>query len=113
MERKQISEAELYAILEAQGVPQKHCAFKCVGCGHVQSFASFERYMPLEDTYKYAYFSCEGRVDKSRGCDWTLGGLFQIHKLEIVAEGGEIVPCFEPATPEEAKALMAELEGEA
>lgn len=35
-------------------------------------------------------FSCIGRHVKDKGCDWTLGGLFKLHELEIIDdEGGE------------------------
>jgi hypothetical protein len=40
------------------------------------------------------------------GCNWTLGGLFQMHALEVVTEDGERHPRFEVATPEEAKAHL-------
>lgn len=38
--RRTITLEEFHAALQAQGVPQEHYAFKCVACGHVQSFAS-------------------------------------------------------------------------
>jgi hypothetical protein len=107
-ERRQLTEKEYFALLEAQGVPTKHYAFRCVNCGHIQSFASLARHMPLEETRNRAYFACEGRFCKDEGCDWTLGGLFTIHTLEVVTDGG-VIPSFEPATPEEAKALMLKL----
>lgn len=68
-------------------------------------------------------FSCEGRLTNvgpfvpkrrssklpkdpcRRGCDWTLGGLFTIHKLEVVTPDGRHHPSFELATPEQAQAL--------
>ena len=28
-------------------------------------------------------FSCVGRFTDEKGCDWTLGGLFRIHRLEV------------------------------
>lgn len=40
-------------------------------------------------------FSCIGRFDKKQGCDWTLGGLLPIHRLQVVVENGVIVPFFE------------------
>lgn len=39
-------------------------------------------------------FSCIGRFDTSKGCNWTLGGLFKLHELEIVTEDGERYPRF-------------------
>ena len=40
-------------------------------------------------------------------CNWTLGGLFALHKLEVVTPDGEKHPRFELATPAEAQAHMA------
>ena len=70
--------------------------FKCVRCGNVQSAHDFLALgMPIEEIPKFVFFSCIGRWTKERGCDWTLGGLFQIHTLEVIDEKGEIVPVFE------------------
>jgi len=32
---------------------------------------------------KVLAFSCIGRFTDGKGCDWTLGGLFQIHEVEV------------------------------
>jgi hypothetical protein len=66
---------------------------------------------------KYIGFSCIGRFTNAgphktgeppgRGCDWTLGGLFGLQKLEVVDEEGKHHPHFEPATAEEAAAHWA------
>lgn len=106
MEREQITLDQFVTRLQAQGVPQEHYAFRCVRCGHIQSAVSLARYLPPEDADNAAYFACEGRFNKKVGCDWTLGGLFRIHKLEVLSDEGKIVPVFEPASPEEARALM-------
>lgn len=42
-------------------------------------------------------FSCIGRFDEAQGCNWTLGGLFQIHELEVVTEDGISHPHFDIA----------------
>lgn len=115
MEREQITLAQFKARLQAQGVPLEHCAFRCVRCGHIQSAASLVRYLPPEEAGNAAYYSCEGRYNKDVGCDWTLGGLFQIHTLEVLAKDTNspvygilrAVPVFEPASPEDARAHMA------
>ena len=40
-------------------------------------------------------FSCIGRFNnKAKGCDWTLGGLLQLHTLELT-DGHDTRPCFE------------------
>lgn len=55
-------------------------------------------------------FSCIGRFTGAgsprrepdgKPCNWTLGGLFQMHKLEVVTDDGNRCPHFEPATPEQ------------
>ncbi len=46
---KQITLTELHAILENQGVPKPHYAFRCVRCGHIQSVASLARHMSTEE----------------------------------------------------------------
>jgi len=35
--------------------------------------------IPYEKALGYLGFSCIGRFDEKRGCDWTLGGFFQMH----------------------------------
>lgn len=62
----------------------------------------------------YLGFSCIGRFTGAGGqvkatppgksCNWTLGGLFQMHELEVITEDGERHPLFEPASPTEAQA---------
>lgn len=49
MEREQITLDQFVTRLQAQGVPQEHCAFRCVRCGHIQSTASLVRYLPPGD----------------------------------------------------------------
>lgn len=106
---------EYHAALKLQGVPRDDLAMICPMCRTVQSardliaagagadFATVEKYLG---------FSCVGRFTGAdsprskldgRPCDWTLGGLFRLHKLEVVADG-EHHPRFELATPEEAQA---------
>lgn len=105
---KRVALAEWIAMLKAREVPREHLAVKCVACGTVQSLASFTAVgLSLDAAEKQLGFSCIGRTDRNQGCDWTLGGLFQIHKLEIVTEDGKAHPIFEPASPEEERELMA------
>lgn len=40
----------------------------------------------FDEVNKYLGFSCVGRFTETKGCDWTLGGLFSIHTLEIVSD---------------------------
>lgn len=102
--------------LRAQGVSQEHLAFKCVMCGTIQSARDLIEAgagRDFDEVEKYLGYSCVGRktgagpfkkdTPPGRGCDWTLGGLFQIHKLTVVTPDGVKHPRFELATPEEAK----------
>ena len=50
----------------------------------------------MEEVEKYVGFSCVGRWSEDKGCNWTLGGLFQIHELEVVTPDGKHHPRFEP-----------------
>ena len=129
---EQISVAEFHARLKAQGVSdQNHVAFICPICGTVQSMASLcragatperaERLVGFscegrltdagagatpERAERLVGFSCEGRLtDAVRGCDWTLGGLFSLHELEVVTEDGEKHPRFVIASPAQAREL--------
>lgn len=69
--------------------------FRCVSCGNVQSHESVKARNPeVRETERWIYFACEGRHTPGVGCNWTLGGLFRIHKLEVV-DGDHTTPCFE------------------
>jgi len=100
--------------LQAQGVPPEHFAVVCVHCGEVQSrqdFVDAGIHPTIEEAQRHWGFSCIGRWDVGRGCDWTLGGLFTLHTLELdLGDGKKPLPCFEPATPEQAQANMAEVD---
>lgn len=93
----------------------KDWRFKCVRCGHVQSIrGALERNpkLTLKHIGALIYFSCEGRWNKSEGCDWTLGGLFQIHNIEVIdGEDERRVPVFEFDHPD-AEKLISEAAGE-
>lgn len=109
---------EFRETLIAQGVPNhSHFAFKCPMCETVQSGADLIAAgagADFDAIEKYLAYSCIGRwtgqvfTKKSKGaglgCNWTLGGLFRTHKLEVITEDGEHHPRFEPASPEEAQA---------
>jgi hypothetical protein len=117
--RQIMTVAEYHSALNAQGVPQDHLAMKCPMCGTVQSAADLIAAgagTDFREVERYLGFSCVGRfigagghkegTPPGRGCDWTLGGLFQIHELEVVTPDGEHYPRFILATPEEAQAHM-------
>ena len=79
----------------------------CPACKTVQTGQDFlDAKLEPDNIRKVFAFSCIGRYRGDMGCDWTLGGLLQIHTLELVMEDGKHLPCFEfapdaPATQEE------------
>ena len=75
------------------GKDKKLWKFKCVSCGHVQTIQDFIDHK-IKEPETLVFYSCLGRWVKGIGCDWTLGGLIQIHKIEILKEGRKI-PSFE------------------
>ena len=86
------------------GKDRKKWKFKCVQCGEIQSMEDFEKLdIKEKEAETYIGFSCIGRFTEDKGCNWTLGGLFQIHKLEIVDPNNENTkhPVFEFADEEE------------
>lgn len=112
--------AEFRAAIDAQGVPMEHLALICPMCGVVQSAADLIAAgagADFDAVEKYLGFSCLGRFSGAasprnpkdgKPCDWTLGGLFQTHKLEVITPDGKRHPRFEVATPEQAQAHMRE-----
>lgn len=124
-----IDHTEFNDRLRHQGVDREDEAFICPVCHTVQSMRSLRRAGANPSNVEmFIGFSCEGRLtgagewpsdkDKSananqrrliRGCNWTLGGLFKIHTLEVTTPDGAVHPIFEIATPEQARALAAEI----
>ena len=116
---------QFHAELKEQGVSsQQHSALVCPICKTVQSMASLVKAgATQEEAERMIGFSCEGRLTNAgpmpgnasakrkatRGCDWSLGGLFKLHKLEVEDEEGAKHPRFEIATPDEAQALEAQM----
>lgn len=70
--------------------------FVCPACGNIQSYKDF--FGLTDDPQDYMAFSCIGRFKENIGCDWTLGGLFQLHTTEVIDEEGKAHPVFEFAT---------------
>lgn len=107
---------EFRAALQAQGVEREDYAFRCPMCETVQSardLIAAGAGANLDEVRRYEGFSCIGRftgagspskAGKGNGCNWTLGGFFQMHRLEVLTEDGERHPRLEPVTPEEAQA---------
>lgn len=108
---------EFLGALKAQGVPgPEHFALVCPRCKCVQSAQDLIKSGAGDDfaaVEKYLGYSCVGRwmgAGSARKepdglpCNWTLGGLFQLHELEVITPDGEAHPRFMPATPEQAQA---------
>ena len=67
--------------------------FVCAHCGEVQTMEDFAE-AEIEKGNQKVFFSCIGREVVGRGCDWTLGGFFQIHTAEVIKGDGTKVPVF-------------------
>lgn len=112
---KTMTLAEFHSALRSQGVEREHYTFRCPMCRSLQSASDLIRAgagQSFEHVEKYLGFSCLGRFTGAPGprkdpdgqpCDWTLGGLFSLHKLEVITEDGSHVPRFEVASPDEAQ----------
>lgn len=83
-------------------------ACKTLQCGHDFIAAGVER----ERVARVLGFNCVGRytgaqsarkVPDGQPCNWTLGGLFQIHTMEVIDEEGVKHPHFELASVQAAK----------
>lgn len=120
---RKISIEEFHSELRAQGVSGKHhLAFRCPMCGTIQSATSLIKAgagKDFEQVEKFLGFSCVGRFTNAgpprkkpdgQPCDWTLGGLFQFHELEVIDTDGQSHPRFEIATAAEAAALETNTE---
>jgi hypothetical protein len=115
---RRLTISEFHAEIRAQGVSSReHVAFRCVMCGTIQSGRDFIRAgagASFAEVERFLGFSCIGRftdagpplrpAKANAGCDWTLGGLFRIHRLVVIDERGVEHPRFELASPDEAQA---------
>jgi len=72
------------------GENKRDWKFVCPMCNTAQSFNDLlQAGISEDDAQGYVAYSCIGRFNnKEKGCNWTLGGLFSIHKLEVVNEEG-------------------------
>jgi hypothetical protein len=118
---RRITIAEFHEELKAQGVKwREDLAFRCPVCATIQSARDLIKAgvgKTFDEVEGCVGFSCVGRwtnagphkrnAPPGRGCDWTLGGLFRIHELEVVTPDGKACPRFELASPEEAQAHAA------
>lgn len=112
---------EFHQALKDQGVPKDFLSFRCPLCKTIQcanDLINVGAGKTFDEVEKYLGFSCVGRwtnagpakkngESNGKGCDWTLGGLFRLHELEVVTPDGEKHPRFEPVTKKEAQEKFA------
>lgn len=118
---KALTLEEFHLACQAQAPSNDLIVFKCPTCGCLQcarELIAAGAGATFEDVWKYAGFSCIGRFQGAgspraerdgKPCNWTLGGLFQVHRFEVITPDGAHHPLFELATPEEARAHLAAL----
>jgi len=90
---------EFQASMKAQGVPFQDVKFVCPNCKTKQSANDLIKAgagKDMDEVESVLAFSCIGRFDDKQGCDWTLGGLFRIHELEVIDPEGQKHPRFMP-----------------
>lgn len=90
---------EFLSAIKSQNVHRSNVTFLCPNCGTLQSANDLIKSGAGKDFTEiapYLGFSCIGRWDNSKGCDWSLGGLFRIHELEVIDDKGKIHPYFIP-----------------
>jgi len=101
--RETMTRDEFLTIATGNGaVPIEKALFECPMCKTKQSATDLidaGAGDSLESVQGYLAFSCIGRWDSAKGCDWTLGGLFQLHEVEVEFEPGQMRPCFRPVEP--------------
>lgn len=100
MSAQQMTIEQFHASIKAQGAASKlDVTLICPMCGFHQSprdLIEAGAGENFEDVEKYVGFSCVGRwtgagsprnKPDGKPCNWTLGGMFKTHKIEVVADG--------------------------
>lgn len=120
---KTMSLDEFKAACLAQAPTNEQLVFRCPMCGTLQSgqdLINAGAGKTFEEVERYLGFSCIGRFtgaaspraqQDGQPCNWTLGGLFKMHTLEVVTGDGKHHPHFDLATRSEAEAHWARAEG--
>jgi hypothetical protein len=109
---RRITLEEFHAEVRAQGAKaREEIRVVCPLCKTAQSAADLIAAgagKTFDDVEKYLAFSCVGRWTNAgparkkpdgKPCNYTLGGLFKLHTLEVVTPDGEVHPRFEVAPP--------------
>lgn len=111
--------AEFHAACKAQAPSHDLIVFRCPACKTLQTardLIAAGAGANFDEVERYLAFSCVGRftgaasprkAPDGQPCNWTLGGLFQIHTFEVITPDGDAHPRFELATREEADAYRA------
>lgn len=119
---KTMSIDEFKAACVAQAPTNEKLVFRCPMCGTLQSgqdLINAGAGKTFEEIERYLGFSCIGRFtgaasprahQDGKPCNWTLGGLFKMHTLEVVTGDGKHHPHFDLATRSEAEAHWARTE---
>lgn len=106
---------EFHAACKEQAPNRESIVFRCPACKTLQSahdLIAAGAGQDFDAVHHYLGFSCVGRFTGAptprkkpdgKPCNWTLGGLLKLHKLEIVTPDGESHPHFELASKEEAE----------
>lgn len=87
----------LDTLRERFGSDPKNWKVICPMCKTIQSVQEFHEagIIPADGVFGY---SCIGRFSRvKKGCNWTLGGLFQAHTLILIDTEGNEHPRFEIA----------------
>lgn len=109
--------AEFVERMKAQGVPVENVAFICPMCQTIQTGLDLIEAgagKDMDEVDRYLGFVCVGRflgAGETRAepdgspCNWTLGGLLRVHKIEIKYPDDihKQRAIFDLATPEQAK----------
>jgi len=113
---------EFRAACIAQSPSHDVLVVKCPMCGTLQTareliaagagadFDAVERYLGWSCIGRFTGAPSPRTKPDGQPCNWTLGGMFRLHKLEVVTPDGEKHPRFELATREEADAHRAEMQ---
>jgi len=111
---------EFHAACMAQAPSNDLIVFRCPMCKTLQAaqdLITAGAGKTFDEVERYLGFSCLGRFTGAgsprkepdgKPCNWTLGGLFSLHRFEVITPDGKAHPRFALATKEEADAHRAE-----
>jgi|SaaInlStandDraft_4_1057021.scaffolds.fasta_scaffold01991_13 hypothetical protein len=80
--------------IELFGEDIKQWKFKCPCCEESQTLGEFID-AGIKNPQDKFFYSCIGRWAEGRGCDWTLGGLIQVHKTLVTPPDGNVTQVME------------------